>query len=124
MRTMYGKFSVYHTSGDHLDFVKPEFLSDTFSKYVEIIFELENNQKFQNIVSKCEPQLGKRKLYDQIGGAKRGNENDLIAIQWILNMSDGTNTLLDISEKSNLPFIDIKNMSDKLLEANLLEPIK
>ena len=43
MRTMYGKFPEYHTSADDLNFVKEEFLGDTFSKYLKVILKLEKN---------------------------------------------------------------------------------
>ena len=40
-RTIYGKFSEYHTSADNLDFVRPKYLQDTFEKYIMIISKLE-----------------------------------------------------------------------------------
>ena len=124
MRTRYGKFSEYHTSADNLNFVKAEFLADTFSKYIEVFLVLENNLKFKNLNPKCEPQLGKRGLYRLIGGQKDNDAGiDELALFWVLNQSDGKNSLLDISNKSNLSFIKIKNSADVLLKANLLEMI-
>ena len=37
MRTPYGQFDEYHTSGDNLDFIKSEFLQDSFEKYSKIV---------------------------------------------------------------------------------------
>ena len=45
----------------------------------------------------CEPQLGKRGLYNEIG------DNEM-AMLWVLNQSDGSNSLLDIAQKSTIPF--------------------
>ena len=123
MRTIYGSFPEYHTSSDDLDFVKAEFLADSFSKYIEIIFVIENNRKYLNLNPKCEPQLGKRGLYRMIGGQKEDGLNEM-AIFWILNLSDGNNSLLDICNRSGLEFCLIKNLSDKLVSLNLLEEKK
>ena len=69
-------------------------------KLLEIINVLENNQKYPNRNPMCEPQLGKRGLYNEIG------DNEM-AMLWVLNQSDGTNSLLDIAQKSNIPFESI-----------------
>lgn len=51
----------------------------------------------------CEPQLGKRGLYDAIGGQSDGKAQQL-AMLWVLNLSDGENSLLDIADRSGMPF--------------------
>ena len=117
---MFGDFPEYHTSADNLDFVRAENLEDTLIKYSGIIFILENNQKYINLNPKCEPQLGKRGLYRQLGGQKNSEEKEL-AMFWILNQSDGKNSLLDIAIKSKLDFYLIKQVSDELLEHDLLK---
>jgi len=117
-----GKFPEYHTSEDNLYFVKAENLADTFSKYCEIIYISENNIKYFNLNPKCEPQLGKRGLYRNLGSQKYSEEKDL-AIFWILNQSDGENSLLDIAIKSKLDFHLIKEVADKLVDHNLLKII-
>jgi len=120
MRTMHGKFPEYHTSADNLDFVRAENLEDALIKYSGIIFILENNKKYINLNPKCEPQLGKRGLYRQLGSQKNSEEKEL-AMFWILNQSDGKNSLLDIAIKSKLDFYLIKQVSDELLEHDLLK---
>jgi aminopeptidase-like protein len=40
---------------------------------------------------------------------------------WVLNMSDGSHSLLDIADRSGLDFGLIKNAADALLEKELLE---
>jgi aminopeptidase-like protein len=121
MRTPNGCFPEYHSSADDLSFVQPKCLADSFSKCVSILYILENNKTYFNTNPKCEPQLGKRGLYQAIGGAGRGGV-DTVSLLWVLNLSDGKHNLLDIAEKSNLDFAVIKNSADVLLSADLLEP--
>lgn len=122
MRTIYGKFPEYHTSADDLNFVKPECLADTFSQYVSILHVLENNEIYQNLNPKCEPQLGKRGMYRMLG-AQKGNVETELTISWVLNLSDGSYSLLDISDKSGFPFKMIKNAADLLVQQGLLKKI-
>jgi aminopeptidase-like protein len=120
MRTPHGQFPEYHTSADDLEFVKPEYLHDSFAKCLAILGVLENNRTYVNLNPKCEPQLGKRGLYSQIGGYKDGKLREL-AMLWALNFSDGKHSLLDIAEKSNLGFTVIDNAAKTLLEHGLLK---
>jgi aminopeptidase-like protein len=120
VRTLYGNFPEYHTSADNLDFIKHKALEDSFKKYLDTIFILENNKTYINTNSKCEPQLGKRGLYQTLGSQKN---NALIqdALMWTLNMADGTNSTLDIASKSKMKFKTIKEATDILEKNNLLK---
>ncbi len=120
-RTPHGKFPEYHTSADDLDLVKAPFLADTFSKCLEIFSVLEHNDRYVNLNPRCEPQLGKRGLYRAIGGPEAGTNE--LAMLWVLNLSDGSNTLLDIAERSGLSFEAIRKAADSLREHRLLEPV-
>lgn len=120
MRTPHGRYPQYHTSADNLDFVRPEFLEESFSKIMSILYILENNKKYLNQNPKCEPQLGKRGLYESIGGQKDKKIKEL-AILWVLNLSDGDNSLLDISDRSGLKFALIKEAADVLFNHDLLK---
>jgi aminopeptidase-like protein len=42
------------------------------------------------------------------------------ALLWVLNFSDGDHSLLDIAERSNLPFERIKSAADLLAVHGLL----
>jgi len=81
---------------------------------------LENNQKFLNTNPKCEPQLGKRGLYSPIGGRKDTRINEL-AMLWVLNLSDGVHTLLDIADRAGIEFVTIKDAAHVLVEFGLLQ---
>lgn len=118
-RTPHGMYPEYHTSADNLDFVQPSFLSSTFNQYVSIIDLLEKNKKYLNTNPKCEPQLGKRGLYSTFGGKKDANLYEL-SILWVLNLSDGLHTLLDIAEKSGLKLGLIFDSAEALQKHGLL----
>ena len=47
---------------------------------------------------------------------------DQMAMLWVLNLSDGTHTLLDIAERAGLPFATVRAAADALLGVELLEP--
>jgi aminopeptidase-like protein len=119
MRTPDSCFPEYHTSADNLEFVHPAYLADSFSKYVAVLHILENNKRYVNKHPKCEPQLGKRGLYRVMGGKIDGALHEL-AMLWVLNFSDGQQTLLAIAERAGLPFEVIKNAADALCEHDLL----
>ena len=119
MRTPHGRYPEYHTSADNPSFVQPQSLADSFAKCLSVLNILENNRTYQNQNPKCEPQLGKRGLYRTIGGSKDVKLHEL-AMLWVLNLSDGNHTLLDIADRSGLEFGLIKAASDILLESGLL----
>ncbi len=119
-RTPHGEYPEYHTSADNCDFVEPEYLADSLLKYLSVLDILENNRTYINTNPKCEPQLGKRGLYEKTGGDNDRKEKQL-AMLWVLNLSDGNNTLLDISDRSGLQFDLIKDAADTLLEHRLLK---
>jgi aminopeptidase-like protein len=119
-RSPFGTYPEYHTSADNLDFVQPSSLADSLEKYLEIIDVLENNKKYINTNPKCEPQLGKRGLYGVFGGNQDKKTSEM-AMLWLLNLSDGNNTLLDIADQSEIQFSVIRNIANTLLKAGLLK---
>lgn len=118
-RSPNGSYPEYHTSADNLDFINKQSLENSLSLCVDIINIIENNQRYKNTNPKCEPQLGKRGLYQKTGGRKEIGLNEF-ALLWLLNYSDGEHDLLDIVEKSGLPFADILLATDKLIQVGLL----
>ena len=120
MRSPHAQYSEYHTSADNLDLVRPEYLADSFSKCLAVFEVLEHNRVYCNQNPKCEPQLGRRGIYSQIGGRTDGKTLEL-ALLWVLNLSDGENSLLDIAEKSNLNFSSVSNAAQTLLKTGLLQ---
>lgn len=122
MRSVWGTFPEYHTSADNLDFIKPAKLAETLRVCTAIVDVLEGNETFRNLSPFCEPKLGKRDLYRSSGGENIGEE--INARLWVLNLSDGAHSLLDIAERSNLPFSAISEAAGVLLNGGLLEPTR
>ena len=120
MRTMYGKYPEYHTSADNKDFISFEAMEKSVLKYLDIIEVLERNEKYINKMPFCEPQLGKRGLYPTLGSQK-GTEDFVTAMMWVLNLADGTNDLISISEKSKIPINQLIPVIDRLIENGILE---
>jgi len=118
MRSVWGTFPEYHTSADNLDFIHPTQLARSLQVCVDIVDVLENNLRYRNLSPFCEPQLGKRNLYRSTGGEAIGTE--INARLWVLNFSDGENTLLDIAERSGLPFATINTAAQLLSQGGLL----
>jgi aminopeptidase-like protein len=119
-RSIHGAFPEYHTSADNLDFVSSASLGDAYAFCLELLGVIESNRIYRNLNPKCEPQLGKRGLYTAIGGQKDAGNSE-IAMLWILNQSDGHNSLLHIAERSELPYGTIERTAGMLKEAGLLE---
>ncbi len=63
--------------------------------------------------------MGKRGLYEADTSSQDTKLNRM-AILWVLNLSDGNYTLLDIAKKSGIVFDEIKQAADVLLRYNLL----
>ncbi|MBU1083868.1 MAG: DUF4910 domain-containing protein [Candidatus Omnitrophota bacterium] len=119
-------FDEYHSSADNLDAVSAEHLADSMEKYIEIVSVIENDGKYESLNPKCEPQLGKRGLYSKIGSkySKTENEADEMAMLWVLNMSDGTYSVLDIAVRSGMTFREIKSAADILSRNGLLRKVE
>ena len=100
--------------------MNPDSLADSFSLARDLLKVLEGNRVYVNLNPKCEPQLGKRGLYDAIGGNTHSKISEL-AMLWILNLSDGHHSLLDIAEKANLPFELIRSTADLLHSHGLIK---
>lgn len=121
-RTPHGCFPEYHTSADNLDFVQPTALADSLSKYQAVIDVLEKNRTYVNTNPKCEPQLGRRGLYEALGGNKNAKANEL-AMLWLLNLSDGEHTLLEIAQRANIKFAHLWPVAQTLAQHGLLKEI-
>jgi aminopeptidase-like protein len=118
-RSRFGAFPEYHTSADNLAFIAPEHLASSYGLVAGLIDVLEDNLAFRNTSPKGEPQLGKRGLYGAIGGDRHSAAGHM-AMLWVLNLSDGRHTLLDIAERANLPFAAIRDTAAVLLRHGLL----
>jgi aminopeptidase-like protein len=119
MRTPYGEYPEYHTSADNTAFVAAYSLGQALDFCLRVVETLDGNRSYRSLNPKCEPQLGRRGLFDLVGG--RQHEKDWqMALLWVLNYSDGQHDLLDIARRSGLPFHRLAEAAERLRAASLL----
>lgn len=141
----YYEYKYYHTSLDNLDYINAENLINTLKIYLLSIEKLEHNVYYKSLCPFCEPMLGKRGLYPNVGGSinqkatnmkiknserhyqisneKSISGNELEAIYWIMFYCDGNYSIMDIAEKTDLPVKQLHLIAKKLCENGLLSQI-
>jgi aminopeptidase-like protein len=100
-RTTWGEYDEYHTSADDLTFIDAASLGESLEICLNLVDTLERDLRYLNTIQKCEPRLSARGLWQESGidpGTREGN----MAMLWVLNLSDGEHTLLDIAERAGL----------------------
>lgn len=112
------EFPEYHSSADNLAFVSKESLAESLAALWRISQVLDANRTYNNLNPKCEPQLGRRGLYGSVGGEHIKSQEH--AMLWLLNQSDGQNSILDIAKTSGLPFDTLAEAAGRLVDAELL----
>jgi aminopeptidase-like protein len=122
-RSTYAGYPEYHTSGDNPAFVLPESLEDTLETCWEVTRVLEDDRRLVNLSPYGEPQLGRRGLYGALGG-RSDTKQAQMAMLWVLNLSDGTHTLLDVAERAGLPFRAVAEAAQSLEDAGLVREWK
>ena len=147
-RTPWGRYPEYHTSADDLSFIGADALAGSLAAYLLVAAVLEDSagqsggegrsaplqrrhsavgnavqdRRYRNLAPFGEPQLGRRGLYGGLGGA--GRKQREIAMLWVLNQSDGESSLLDVAQRSGLPFGTISEAAEALREVGLLEAVE
>ncbi len=111
-RTKYGEYEEYHTSADNFDVVTADGLDGAFDVMRNIINSFEVNL-FPKINVKCEPQLGKRGLRNNV--SRKGYVEDLSLRSNFIAYADGKHSLFDIAIKIK------KNIKLVIIEAKKLE---
>lgn len=119
-RSTHGTFPEYHTSADNLDFVSARNLAESLKIYAKVVDTLENDDVWVNQSPQCEPQLGKRGLYSNVGATTHRPFNEM-ALLWVLNLTDGEHSLLQIAERSKMPFEAVKRAAEALARSGLLK---
>ena len=114
-RSKYGKYSEYHTNKDNFDVMTQKGLQDSFKVMQNIIdaFEAGIFPKTQTL---GEPQLGKRKLYEDTDTVKRKrNRLNLLAY------SNGKRNIFNICKKINQPLEEVLLNIKKFKKLKLLK---
>jgi aminopeptidase-like protein len=118
-RSVYGTFPEYHTSADNLDFIRPEYLADSYRILTDVIDIVEGDWTPLNLFPNGEPQLGRRGLYAALGGQNSPGATSM-SLLWVLNLADGQHSLLSIADRSRLPYKEVAAAADMLLDHGLL----
>jgi aminopeptidase-like protein len=121
-RSQFGTFPEYNTSADDLDLIGPDHLAKSYAMITAALEIIDCPWRPRNTMPRCEPQLGRRGLYAALGGDKDGPAKSM-ALLWILNLADGSHTLLDMAERSEMPFSTIMSAT-RLLESHGLVKLK
>tara|TARA_B100002052_G_scaffold299177_1_gene336001 strand:- start:9703 stop:11085 length:1383 start_codon:yes stop_codon:yes gene_type:complete len=143
-KSKYYEYDEYHTSADNLEFVSSKNLLKTLNAYLKTFELLEANRTIERLNNKGEDQLGIKGLMPPIGGTinqsvelenKKGSDlrkfeldfeftgEHLNAYEWIMHMADSSNTILDISNKSNIDFYTIYEAASMFHDKNLIKVI-
>ena len=120
-RTPNGEFPEYHTSADNPDFLSADALGQSWLACLKVLEALDCDSRYVNLQPKGEPQLGRRGLYRSMGGYQDVPARQL-ALLWVLNLSDGASSMLDIASRSRLPFGLVAGAAADLERAGLLAP--
>ncbi len=119
-RTPYAGYPEYHTSADNPDFVSPAAMEDTLAVCREAFGVLNRNRRYVNLSPYGEPQLGRRGLYESLGGRSDAQQAQM-AMLWVLSLSDGEHSLLDVAERAGLEFGTVVAAADALHDAGLIK---
>ena len=115
-RSKYHVFPEYHTSADNLDFISTSGLQGSFDVMKKVIDALEYNRNFK-VTTLGEPQLGRRGLVPTM--SDKTTYQQTLALKDLIAYADGTNDLIDISNRINVPIDRLIPLIDKLVECRL-----
>ena len=130
-KSKYYTYREYHTSLDSLSFISAASLLSTLALYESAIDILERERPLHSHMPFCEPMLGKRGLYPQIGGAQFSSgaaspEQALDAMRWVMHMADGRETPLSVATRTGLSYATVVKAIDTLVTGGLIalgEPV-
>jgi aminopeptidase-like protein len=141
-------FPQYHTDADSMEITSRQSIEEVIDFVFRVIDIIENDQviiaKFVGLPSLANPEINLYLSIENVSGlisdatdqldhlseglnqteyqylkANPDNLNKLM--QNILRMADGQHTLLEIAEKSRVPFAFVKRYAEKLKEKSLID---
>jgi aminopeptidase-like protein len=115
MRGRHGQFPEYHTSADNPSFVSGARMVESFELLASILGVLDSDRTLINTEPYGEPQLGARGLYESLGG--RNIPDAQLVMLWLLSLSDGDHSLLDIATRAGVDF-DVVDATARVLESH------
>ena len=122
----YYDFKQYHSSLDNLNFVKAENIYETLKVYQYLIQKIERQIIYKSIKTACEPMLSKYDLYPKLGGnilPSKHKLSNLDLILWLLFLSNGDNTIDQISNNLKVNKNKIQTIYNLLKKKKLIERV-
>lgn len=119
MRGVYGEYPEYHTSKDDKSRINFAALQGSIDAYEAVCRVLDQNLTFRSLCPYGEPQLGRRGLYPTLGTVDQRRHVE--ALMWVLNLADGSNDLLSVSERSGMPIEQLWQAARLAEEKGLLQ---
>jgi aminopeptidase-like protein len=120
LRTRYGDYPEYHTSLDDLNLISADGLGGAWNVYARCLLLLDKNKRYRT-TTPCEPQLGRRGLYQSLGTTDPHLRERALAN--ILAYADGDHDVIDIAEICGVDALELLPLIDLLLHHNLLEAV-
>ena len=121
-RSTEGEYAEYHSSADNLSLLTAASLAAALACLLKTMQLLEDDVVYQNTAPRAEPQLGRRGLYSGFGAT--GVDPALQrALLWVLNQSQGTRGLNEISQRSGITIELVRQASELLVKHDLLRRI-
>ena len=119
----------YHTNYDNCDLIQPELLQEFLQLFKNVIELLENNvviqRKFDGLIALSNPKYN---IYmERFDPSKSALGDDSFSNKWgllqdsIVRYFDRNMSVLDISEKHDLNFFDVREYVQKFADKNLVE---
>lgn len=120
-RSVNDGYPEYHSSADDLKLISQQQLEMSLAACRRICEVIEADRRYINLSPWGEARLGKRGLYASMGG--NSPEVREHAMLWMLNQSDGTNSLLDVALHSGRPLEVLSQAATDLETAKLLREV-
>jgi aminopeptidase-like protein len=122
MRTIYGGYPEYHTSGDNLKLVTAQALEESLETYKLCLEVIEKNHTYVTTVF-GEPMLNKYGFYHTVSTLEAGRNAKEADMRNILAYCDGSHDLLWIADKINRPIWELFGLVDSLAESALIKKV-
>jgi aminopeptidase-like protein/aminoglycoside N3'-acetyltransferase len=120
MRSKYGAYPEYHTSGDDLSLVTPRGLNGAYLALQQCLEVIEANRVYRATVL-CEPQLGKRGLYPTV--STKASTAQVETMMNLLAYCDGRADLIEIANTIGSTPLECSRIAQQLVQHQLLEPV-
>jgi aminopeptidase-like protein len=123
-RTRYGRYPEYHTSLDNKSLMSFEGMVETLDLFERILKLIDSSKRYKATVPFCEPMLGKRGLHPSLTTKTGLEAEEMRAMKWVINLSDGNHDPIDIAVRGGLKSDLVLNAITILLAHDLIAEVQ